>query len=1510
MKTMKTLSMYLIMSAICLTLCAGAYASDPLANVTADKLDGYADSATGECGTGSDRDSVDIKYSIRRLLKFYNKEGTKQRCQNRIDIHHDITINEPLVFSGLSGGKASEDGTLLIQGYSKTISLAEDFEGDCAIRIEGGSSNVIMRNLRINGSLATNQEVHGICVDTVNDRFENVEVGLMSGHGFVIHTRDAVVTSVDISDEGYDPEWTLNSSALNNKGYGIYASTAQPYSDLLNVTADTVVVGNARNMSVEIPEGLIAPDYGPQIFVEKDQTEYEVSYNIGQNGAFNVRVQMSYGGQESIGEQASLMVHSLSPQDLEASSVSGSKTYDVPLEEALIGVVYRPQAEVPASLSKFINQFPANPKAQFTPTGLAIFSLPAGESQIYLRSMPLKQTLTTATMGISLVNFSENETLVYKNGVATIREGSVTGSGNGLEGLLEGEANTNPSSDSSGGMQGGSGLLSSTWSEAFGKGTALSDELRELCEDETDGFTGIQREPGIDSDGDGLDDDIESLDGACSSTENNTDPFKPDSDNDGILDSVEDGSHDGFVNAVVIRKGKQPYNILPAFKGTLTSTGVDSQDTECQVYLDPVTLKPRSDAVAELKNKEFDVRVSDANCNITIRTSDVSGGHKTQAYYVDPGSLGGVYRGHPWNRLPGHVEVVAAMIADSEDAYIEVLETDPTARDSDGDGLSDGEELRQRHVDLTAPAKFYSRDGGQALDYTETCDDLLDNSSANLGIQWQVVLAPGSTAQNMKVRTVACKRSSLEDFSFTLDNLKNNAFTNNAIGVASHTGMTDPRNPDTDGDELDDESDECPLTRLEDDPKCKVECATGWRFAAIQDAAGIDVLMPIDERKEAYLKTHDEVKSLMTQIDMKSAKKLLNKGFRSLMDDDGIPDIVESGLQSKTRGLWNTKDCSAVSNQTEVDELFTDAKFGAELDLPEEPARDSHGNILVDDTGNPIMETVTFDDSTDPCPGDPDKAACYEPGKDYIALEVPLLACFVDRDRDGLKDCQEDLNGDGEFDFYDGETDPLDADSNDNGVDDKTEVEALNALRDYVKNEGLDVEIGNPGEKAMDSDNDGLPDFVEIQAGTPHIYDESLTAQRVCDDVYDVKGDHLFDTNPFVADTDGDGINDKQEIECGYNPNNYDSDNDGLCDGAIDVIDENGIIQCYGGEDINADCKVAELIGYSNQNFSYTAREESDPCNEDTDGDKQNDIGDRCRQDDNLLCRSPRNNGKDSDNDGLADTIELHIGTEPFVTDSDGDGLIDGCSFDLTTGQPIMNSGELCNQIKNDDYQPNFSHYDNCGAAPYSDCDTNPRIGGIDTDGDGLNDDLERKAGTNPLVIDTDGDCISDFDEGVITRVDAQGRETVVSVSDGYFPGCTEQRHPGTGLVFLTCTELDPNNADTDGDGLCDGECGTGRGENITCDGLRHIQRLNGVTIHTQLDPRNGDTSGDGRSDSEAAYDGNGLFNIAYGITPDTGCTLIRGQQQAPAKGKGLPLSLALLVPLAVWRTRSHVAQQ
>jgi hypothetical protein len=132
------------------------------------------------------------------------------------------------------------------------------------------------------------------------------------------------------------------------------------------------------------------------------------------------------------------------------------------------------------------------------------------------------------------------------------------------------------------------------------------------------------------------------------------------------------------------------------------------------------------------------------------------------------------------------------------------------------------------------------------------------------------------------------------------------------------------------------------------------------------------------------------------------------------------------------------------------------------------------------------------------------------------SFEFDGYGTVLDSDGDGLPDYQE-------TDTY--HTDPNDADSDDDGLNDGEEV-------------GRDTDP-----LLSDSDGDGLNDAEELALGT-----DPADADTDDDGVED--GDELdLGINPLDWDSDGDGLQDGDELEEGLDPGNYDSDGDGSGDG-------------------------------------------------------------------------------------------------------------------------------------------------------------------------------------------------------------------------------------------------------------------------------------------------------------------------------------------------------------------------
>ncbi|QBE48447.1 binary toxin-like calcium binding domain-containing protein [Leucobacter triazinivorans] len=176
-------------------------------------------------------------------------------------------------------------------------------------------------------------------------------------------------------------------------------------------------------------------------------------------------------------------------------------------------------------------------------------------------------------------------------------------------------------------------------------------------------------------------------------------------------------------------------------------------------------------------------------------------------------------------------------------------------------------------------------------------------------------------------------------------------------------------------------------------------------------------------------------------------------------------------------------------------------------------------------------------------------------------------------------------------------------------------------------------------DRILDSDNDGLPDLLEVDGWT-------------------TSDGSLYVTDPKNADTDGDGLSDAEEagellssqqekaVYAGASdPTRVDSDEDGLSD-------------------------YVEVRGWS------TSREETfftDPMNSDSDGDALFDgdeAGSLVEGSEDLYVGFSNPELIDTDEDGLSDAAEADNSTDPYAADTDGDGLDDYQEVTLVGSDP------------------------------------------------------------------------------------------------------------------------------------------------------------------------------------------------------------------------------------------------
>ena len=222
-------------------------------------------------------------------------------------------------------------------------------------------------------------------------------------------------------------------------------------------------------------------------------------------------------------------------------------------------------------------------------------------------------------------------------------------------------------------------------------------------------------------------------------------------------------------------------------------------------------------------------------------------------------------------------------------------------------------------------------------------------------------------------------------------------------------------------------------------------------------------------------------------------------------------------------------------------------------------------------------------------------------------------------------------------------------------------------------------------------------------------------------------------------DPDADGLPNAQELLFSADPNNPDSEEDGLSDGEE--------VSTYHSDPMETDTDGDGLTD-GEEAMTYG----TDPCSADTDQDQMPDAWEVEHKLDPLT----NDGSEDPDNDGLPNVGEfLHL-ADPQNSDTDADGLNDGMEVDTygttatsadTDGDKMPDGWEVANglnALENDargdadgDGLSNYQEYQRA---------TDPK--NEDTDADGLSDGKEVYAhGTDPLKPDTDGDGKSDGEE-------------------------------------------------------------------------------------------------------------------------------------------------------------------
>jgi outer membrane protein OmpA-like peptidoglycan-associated protein len=557
-------------------------------------------------------------------------------------------------------------------------------------------------------------------------------------------------------------------------------------------------------------------------------------------------------------------------------------------------------------------------------------------------------------------------------------------------------------------------------------------------------------------------------------------------------------------------------------------------------------------------------------------------------------------------------------------------------------------------------------------------------------------------------------------------------------------------------------------------------------------------------------------------------------------DDDGIADGDEPDFDRDTDndGLINARDPDSdndgVRDGTETG--VTTPLLDTDVDT---------GNFVPDadpDTTTDPLDPDTDDGGVDDGAEDTDKNGRIDAGE-IDPNDGGDDAPPPDSDEDGVTDEEEEREG----------SDPTDADTDDDGVLDGEEHNwnldtdgdgLINVLDPDSDNEGLtdglergvteaerdpDTDVGagnfvpdadgNTGTSQLvaDTDNGGVSDFAEDPNGNGRI------------DANERDPNYFFDDDPAPADDDGDGLTNDEETTVGSNPDDADTDDDGTLDGdehnwSVDT-DGDGLINVLDPDSDNDELTDGTEQGVTDAerhpdtsvpagNFrpdlddsttTFPLVPDSDEGgvpdgNEDTDKNGRVDAGEIDPDDpaDDVANPPP-----DRDGDGLTDDEEDRIGSNPDDADSDDDGVLDGAE---DNGSLDTDGDDDINVLDPDSDGDGLRDGTERGVTEAErHPDTDPAAGNFTPDADPTTT-------TSMVIRDTDQGGVPDGteDTNLNGRIDPGERDPNDPADDDTVPPPPppppgDDDADGIDNADEVAAGTDPNDADTDDDGVIDG---------------------------------------------------------------------------------------------------------
>ncbi len=567
-------------------------------------------------------------------------------------------------------------------------------------------------------------------------------------------------------------------------------------------------------------------------------------------------------------------------------------------------------------------------------------------------------------------------------------------------------------------------------------------------------------------------------------------------------------------------------------------------------------------------------------------------------------------------------------------------------------------------------------------------------------------------------------------------------------------------------------------------------------------------------------------------------------------DNDGIPDTEEGAIDADGDGFLDASSLDTDGDGTpDAWDLDSDNdgildNQEARLDLPFVQSLDQVVNGAID-IGVPVGSNGLADIiETSPDSGIINYSIVDTDGDGTRDFQD------IDSDNDGINDLVEagggDLNNDGMIDGF--------VDNDDKGVD------------DFVQSNALPV---------FDTDSDGVADFRDLDSDNDTIPD-AVEAGPVPNMPLDTDGDGAGDYRE--QDSDGDTIPDN--VEAGNNPlAPVDTDNDGAPD-FQDVDSDNNSIP---------------------DNQEPTAVVPNPPSSPDMDGDGVTNDIDIDDDNDGILDVDEGPGDADfdgvanqfdleSDNDGLFDIQEANLALSHAISlDANGDGIVDGNSFgpngfaDVLEDAPESGNPIYVLADADVDGVPDFLDVDSDNDSIYDSLESgHPDAnvdGRIDFSGSVTNSGVVAGVAGGPYI-DTDGDGVVDFrdldsdNDGIVDLIEATGSDID---GNGRIDGFTDSNSDGGDDVQAQNPVIPPDqdgdrihdfrDLDSDNDGLSDLMETAGPGNDVDSNGeIDNFTDGNGdglddVVASQPLIPI--DTDGDAFADHlDLDSDNDGLFDL------------------------------------------------